>query len=142
MGVVKERLLNTHYMYYCLNCGKFLGNLMVRDSKGVQCPCGSKLITFLKKNYEDTKKALKKKLSNQPLNKEEEKEFKRLEQKAGMFLNYGYMAPYALAGRGVGTRNGLRILKGFYQTEEDFLKKIIKAEKNFVKTSKFWMKKK
>jgi len=142
MDVVKERLMNTHYMYYCLTCGKYLGSLMVRDSKGLKCTCGSKLVTFLKKYQEDATTALKKKLNKKPLNKEEEKVFKKLEDKANMFLNYGYMAPYALAGRGVGNRNGQRILKGFYKTEEDFLKKIIEAEKNFVKTKKFWMKKK
>ncbi len=138
MDVVKERLLNTQYMYYCLTCGSFVGKLMVRDSKGLKCSCGSRLITFLKKSHDDAVVALKKKLRKEPLSKAEEKEFKKLEQNAGMFLNYGYMAPYAIAGRGVGTRTALRILKGFYKTEEQFLKKIIEAEKNFIKTKKYW----
>ena len=98
----------------------------------------SKLVTFLRKNHENASTALKKKLRGQPLDKDEEKEFKKLEENAGMFLNYGHMAPYAMAGRGVGTKTALRILKGFYKTEEDFLKKIIDAEKNFVKTKKYW----
>jgi len=138
IDVVKERLLNTQYIYYCLTCGKFLGRLMVRDSKNLKCTCNSKLVTFLRKHHENATTALKKKLRNESLNKDEEKEFKKLEKNAGMFLNYGHIAPYAMAGRGVGTTTALRILKGFYKTEEDFLKKIIAAEKNFVKTKKYW----
>ncbi len=137
LDLVKERLLNTHYLFYCLVCGKYLGRLMVRDSKNLKCSCGSKLITFLKSN-ENSIFALRKHLTNKPLNKEEEKELKKLEQRANMYLSYDYMAPYTLAGRGVGVRTAQRILNGFYKTEQEFLRKIVEAEKNFIKTKKYW----
>ncbi|MFA5406101.1 MAG: DEAD/DEAH box helicase [Candidatus Nanoarchaeia archaeon] len=140
MDVVKERLLNTHYWYYCLNCGKFVGKLMVRDVKNLTCACGSKLITFFKQ-HENVKTALVKKMNNEPLTKEESKWYKNLEDRASMFINYDYMAPYTVSGRGVGVRTALRILKGFYKTEVEFLKRIIEAEKQFIKTKKYWMKK-
>lgn len=138
MDVVKERLLNTQYIYHCLNCGKHVGKLMVRDSKGIKCPCGSKLITFIKKTHENTIKILRKKLNNEALTSEESKEYKNLEQRANMFLTYDYMVPYAMSGRGIGITTAQRILKGYYKTEEDFLKKIIEAEKNFIKNKKYW----
>ncbi len=140
MDVVKERLLNTQYVYYCLSCGKFVGKLMVRDSKNIKCTCGSKLITFIKPHHDKAITALRKKVNNQPLTSDELKDYKKLEQNAELFLNYGFMAPYAMAGRGVGTRTAIRILKGFYKTETDFLKKIIEAERNFIKNKKYWAK--
>ncbi len=140
MDVVKERLLNTQYVYYCLSCGKFVGKLMVRDSRNIKCTCGSKLITFIKPHHDKAITALRKKVNNQPLTSDELKDYKKLEQNAELFLNYGFMAPYAMAGRGVGTRTAIRILKGFYKTETDFLKKIIEAERNFIKNKKYWSK--
>lgn len=137
LETVKERLLNTEYIYYCMHCGKYLGKLMVRDSKELKCTCGSKLITFLK-TYETSATALKKKLNKQPLTSEEAKEYKKIEERATMFLNYGHMAAYAIGGRGVGVATALRLLKGFYKTEDDFLKKIVEAEKNFIKNKKYW----
>ncbi|MBD3311977.1 DEAD/DEAH box helicase [archaeon] len=137
MDVVKERLMNKEYLYYCLNCGKYVGKLSVRHSKNLECKCGSKLITFLKKRSRGVT-ALKKRINNQALNTEEERQLKKLEVKANLYLNYDYMAPYAIAGRGVGPTTATRILKGFYQREEDFLKKIIKAEKRFIRTKKYW----
>jgi ATP-dependent Lhr-like helicase len=43
-----------------------------------------------------------------------------------------------LAGRGVGPDTAARVLSGFYDDEDEFLRDILSAEITYARTKKFW----
>jgi ATP-dependent Lhr-like helicase len=69
---------------------------------------------------------------------EEEKAIEaRLMKNANLVLSHGKKAVVALAGRGVGPEGAVRILATL--TDGDaFYREILKAERNFVRTHRFW----
>ena len=68
------------------------------------------------------------------------KEFKKEElfRLANLVMSYGKMAVYALSTYGIGAETAARILSKFYLTEDDFFKALIEAERNYVRTRRFW----
>jgi ATP-dependent Lhr-like helicase len=77
-------------------------------------------------------------LKKEDLSEEEEKEVKRAFKNASLVMKHGKKALLALAGRGVGPDTAARVLSGFYDTEDDFLRDILSAEIIYARTKKFW----
>jgi ATP-dependent Lhr-like helicase len=57
---------------------------------------------------------------------------------ANLVMEHGKRALVALSGRGVGPDTAARILSGFYDNEDEFLRDILSAEMNYARTKKFW----
>lgn len=61
-----------------------------------------------------------------------------LKFKAGLIRAYGKKALIALSTYGIGPKTADRILKKLHKDEQGFYLDLIEAQKNFVKTKKFW----
>jgi ATP-dependent Lhr-like helicase len=83
-------------------------------------------------------KELVKLLKKRNPNEEERKEIQRILKSANLVLEHGRKALVALSGRGVGPDTAARILSGFYDNEDEFLRDILSAEMNYARTKRFW----
>ncbi|HYM40434.1 MAG TPA: hypothetical protein VEY12_09915 [Thermoplasmata archaeon] len=63
---------------------------------------------------------------------------KRLFTNASLVMAHGRKAVLALMARGVGEETAARILRGYHETEEDFLRDLLAAEINYARTKRFW----
>lgn len=114
-----ERLKVEICRVYCVNCGasyrEIASNLTLRCLK-----CGSSMIAVLsdRKNYEPKKDDLF--------------------NIANLVRNYGMRGVYAMLTYGIGFKTAKKVLSGYYTTEEDFFKALLEAERNYVRTRKFW----
>lgn len=102
-----------------------------------ECPiCSSRLIAALKPWESDEIKLLKK---GEHLKTEEEKNrVKRIFRNANLVLSHGKQAVIALAARGLGPEIASRIIGKLPEDEEEFYREILKAERQYIKTKKFW----
>ncbi len=139
-SVFKHRLLNTRVRLVCMKCGEFSSTRTVRMiKKDPECPvCGSRFITVLKPHEKEKEKLIKKNVSEKELNEEERKKIERMENAADLVLTYGSKVITALAGRGVGPDTAIRVLAKQKESEDEFLKDILEAERNFAKNKRYW----
>ena len=119
----------------CLNCGS-QWRLKPREAgRFIVChSCGGQMIAALNGYNRDTIKLVKKK----DLKEDEEKEVRRLFKNASLVQSQGRRAMLAFAGRGIGADTAARIMAGFVQNEDDFLRDILNAEINYARTKRFW----
>lgn len=132
---LKKRLEDETLYLTCLNCRR-QWRLMPRDAGNrIRCAsCGASMVAALHEyNREDVKLLGKNKLTE-----EEKRELKRLYRNANLVREHGKKALVALAGRGIGPDTAARILSGFYDTEDDFLRDILSAEIAYARTRRFW----
>lgn len=136
----KRRLLATRVRLLCLNCGEYNVVKAVREiEQEPECPkCSSRLLAILRRYQINAVKIAKKKLSKKELNMEELKEFQNMRRSADLVLVYGKKGVLALAGRGIGPQTAARILSMLQPTKEKLLKDILEAEKEFIRTKKYW----
>jgi len=98
------------------------------------CPkCGARLIAALKPYEEDAYFAANKKKKTE----EERAIEQRLLKNANIILSSGKKAVIALSARGVGPENASRILATLAQ-DDAFYREILKAERTFIQTHRFW----
>ncbi len=135
LNAVRQRLENDHVILACMNCREWRSKTQVsRVPDPPRCPkCGARLVAALKPYEEHLFDLASKKKKT-----EEERNLElRLLRNANIVLSSGKKAVTALAARGVGPENASRILATL--TEGDaFYREIIKAERNFIRTHKFW----
>lgn len=135
LSAVRQRLENDHVILACMNCREWRSKTQVsRVPDPPQCPkCGARLVAALKPYEEHLFDIASKKKKT-----EDERNIEiRLLRNANIVLSSGKKAVTALAARGVGPENASRILATL--TEGDaFYREIIKAERNFIRTHKFW----
>lgn len=115
LNALKTRLEKKRFNLRCLYCKKWEGSgtPLTAPSK---CPnCGAKLIGVF---YERENK-------------------KAVNLSANLFLSYGRKALLTMAGRGVGPETASRILSRA-GNETELLKLILKAEKLYARTKRFW----
>jgi len=136
----KRRLLMARVRLLCVNCGKYTSIIPVKEiDEQPTCPkCGSVLIAVLGRRKRNAIDIVKKKLKKKELNEEETKEFQNIRRSADLVAVYGKRAAIALAGRGIGPQTAARILAKLHPTQEKFLKDVLAAEKEFVRTKKYW----
>ena len=98
------------------------------------CPkCGARLIAALKPYEEEYIKAVLKKDKS----KEERALEIRLLRNANIVLSSGKTAVTAFAARGVGPDSASRIIATMAKGD-DFYREILKAERNYIRTHRFW----
>ena len=135
LATLKRRLDQTDVMLACMKCRDWKSKTTVaRVPDRPQCPkCGARLIAAIKPYEEDSSAVLRKTKKNE----EERAIEQRLMKNANIVLSSGKKAIIALSGRGIGPEHASRILATL--TEGDaFYREILKAERNFVMTHRYW----
>src|SRR5512136_800725 len=136
LSTLMQRLDREEVVLCCLHCRKWHARTPVaRVPEKPQCPnCGARLIAAVKPYEEDLCTVV---LRRKPETEEEKAVQARLLRNANIVLSSGKKAVIALAGRGVGPEIASRILATL--TEGDaFYREILKAERNFIRTHRFW----
>ncbi len=139
-GLFRKRLLKTKMGLICMNCGEMFSSCSVGNLPGeIKCRCcGAKLIGYAPYRYaREAAKLTMKSLKGGKLTKEEKKHHQQMMDSASLILNHGKDAILALAGRGVGPKTAGRILRKDLKGK-DLLKEILKEEKRFARTKRFW----
>ncbi len=135
-----KRLLTTRVRLLCTNCADYTIVTAVKslDERPVCPKCGSQLIAVLRKGQIQVQKILKKRLKKKDLGADELKHLEATRRSADLVAVYGRRAAFVLAGRGIGPQTAARILARLHPTKEKLLRDILEAEKNFVRTKKYW----
>ncbi|WOF17306.1 DEAD/DEAH box helicase [Methanoplanus sp. FWC-SCC4] len=135
INTVRQRIENENIILLCMNCRKWKSKTTVgRVPDDIVCPlCGARLIAALKPYEEENIKAvLKKEKTNEERNIEI-----RLLRNANIVLSSGKNAVRALSARGVGPDSASRIIATM-SSGDAFYREILKAERNYIKTHRFW----
>jgi ATP-dependent Lhr-like helicase len=132
---LKKRLEEENLHMSCLNCGTQWRQRPKDVGRHIVCiNCGGRMVAALNEYNRGSIKLLRK----ERLEGEEEKELRRLYKNASLVQANGKRALLALAGRGIGTDTAARILGGYAENEDEFLRDILAAEINYARTKRFW----
>jgi ATP-dependent Lhr-like helicase len=135
---VRNRLLKKKVDLVCLNCGEVFHHRSIDSLEfPLQSNCGSWMLAYMGNKVDVLSQIVKKKLNRQPLDGSEKKFLTRSHQSAALIYSYGKRALVALNARGVGPRTAERILN-LELNDDEFIKEILRAEREFVRTSRFW----
>lgn len=117
----RERLEKEVVRVYCLNCKASYTERVGSFDRFTCIRCGSRMIAVFN-------------------SRRDVKDFRKNElfKLANLVMGYGKRAVYALSTYGIGADTAARILSRFYPAEDDFFKALIEAERNYVRTRKFW----
>ncbi len=135
ISTLKRRLDQQDVVLACMNCRSWKSKTVVSRVPDVPvCPnCGARLIAALKP-WEDGLYAVANKKKKTPEDRTVEI---RLVRNANIVLSSGKKAVIALSARGVGPENTSRILSTLAEGDL-FYREILKAERNYIKTNRFW----
>jgi ATP-dependent Lhr-like helicase len=136
---LKDRIMGDHVLLFCLNCKRYSAKKRVVDVDDPPvCPvCGSRFIAALKPwEREDME------LARHPekLKTEEERlRVRRVYRNGNIVLSHGKKAVIALASRGLGPESASRVIAKLKEDEDGFYRDILKAEREYVRTRRFWV---
>jgi ATP-dependent Lhr-like helicase len=138
--IFRNRLMNTKVRMLCISCGDYsLSNYVKNIEKEPRCnKCQSKLIAITKHHSIDAQKIVKKWLKGREMTEDEKQKLETLKRSADLCIVYGNLACIVLAGRGIGPATAFRILSKPRKDEDDLLKYILEAERQFIKNKRFW----
>ncbi len=136
----RRRLLGTKVRLVCVNCGEWSQTFSAGEvADSLKCgKCGSRLLASVSPKVAEAQKLVKKALKISDLSADEMRRWENLKGNAELFMTYKNKAAVALAARGVGPATARRILGKWYKDEDSFLRAILDAERQFVKTRQFW----
>jgi ATP-dependent helicase Lhr and Lhr-like helicase len=140
--LLKERLEKTKHRLICIRCGKWERLIETKEISGlISCKvCGSRLITATFSSDYDLTRIIANKLKGTKISTEEDHKFDRAWKVASLINNFGAKALLVLSGYGVGVDTAARILRNLVEDEE-ILKTIYNAERQYVTTRAFWKEK-
>ncbi len=142
LELFRERLLEHEVVLVCTNCGwnsKTKVSRLKERIKHWECPrCGSRMLAVAHPiDAEEFLPVLEKVRHGRPLNKKEERIYRRLLKAADLVDTYGFDAVLALASYGTGPDTAARIL-GQYKGDA-LLVALMEREKQFIRTRRFWV---
>jgi ATP-dependent Lhr-like helicase len=139
LRALKNRIQSRRITLYCAYCGKWHVSFTVKNiPENIECgKCGARMIAPLTYKAAESIKVFKKHKRKAPLSKEEKKEVKKIQDLGGLFLSYGKLLPEVLAARGIGGEIAKRVLRDS-RTEEELYRNILKSERNYARTKRFW----
>lgn len=136
LGGLKEEIYEKTAKFLCTYCHNLFYIPNKKLPEHITCPkCGSSMIAMI--NDLDTK-LLDKYLNKERLTKEEKKRIKDSLKTADLINVYGKRAVIALSVYGVGYETAKRILQKLHVNEEDLLRELLKAQREFIRTRRFW----
>jgi ATP-dependent Lhr-like helicase len=140
LDIFKKRLMEKKTKLVCLNCGKWSMTLRIKDvPEEIRCHnCRAKLIAACSPNLLEAEKIVQKSIQGKEMSNEEKSRLEKMRKISDLIIVYGRKAVVALAARGVGPKVAVRVLRNIYFNEDDFYKALLEAERNFVRTKKFW----
>jgi ATP-dependent Lhr-like helicase len=86
----------------------------------------------------DILKIIQKHLKKKHMTKDQQELFERAKKTVDLYMSYKRNAIIMLAGRGVGPFTAKKILRRYHETVEDLLEDVLEAERQFMKTKKYW----
>ncbi len=140
LNVLKKRLRNNQIKVFCLNCRDWSVLTRVRriSEEPVCKNCGASYLTLVPKRKNQLINSLKKRNKKIKTQNKEENNIKRAIDAGNLILTYGKKAIIAMSARGIGPATAKRILAKQYKEEEDFYREILKAERTYARTHRFW----
>jgi ATP-dependent Lhr-like helicase len=140
LEIFEKRLLGKKVRLVCLNCGQWSQMSIVRDLPNeIKCgKCNARLIGMTRESDTEAERVVRKKIKGVELTAEDAERLKRLSDSSDLIIVYGRKAVEALAVRGIGPMSAKRVLRGMYPSRDDFMKALLEAERQFIRTKKFW----
>ncbi len=137
--LVRGRLGKVRHRLVCLICGNWETVIRTNDvGEVISCPvCKSRLIADTFVGDEELRKIVRKKLKGVQLGKEEQRKFLAAWKTSSLIENFGKKAVVVLSGYGLGPDTAARVLRSS-PDDEQLLRNVYKAEKNYVRTRGFW----
>jgi ATP-dependent helicase Lhr and Lhr-like helicase len=119
--------------FACGYCGK-THSKKIYEVERVACPyCGSNQV-----GVGEFACIVEKKMKRKKLTADETKKIKEFQRTVSLYSAYGRRGVLALATFGVGPETASRILSRLQKTDAGLLRDLLDAQKNFIKTRKFW----
>ncbi len=141
LELFRNRLLNHEIVLVCTNCGWNSKTKVsrLRSITSRQCPrCGSKMLTVAHPiDAEEFLPVLERVRHGRPLERREERIYRKLLKAADLVDAYGFDAVLALASYGTGPDTAARIL-GQYNGDA-LLVALMERERQFIRTRRFWV---
>ena len=131
-------ILSKSAKFVCTYCGLVFSRRLseLRDVEEIKCgSCGSPMVSVYDDSY---KAAIDKKLAGKKLSKTERDAFNEAVKIAGLISSYGQRAAVALSVYGIGPASAARALMMRKGQERSFFIDLIEAQKNFIRTKKYW----
>ncbi len=130
----KRQLLEKMARLMCTYCGRILYGRLENLGKHIKChSCGSSLVGMAGEKEE---KAWKKGAGKRSA--EEKKIALEVMRTASLLNAYGRRGAIALSVYGVGPETAARVLLRMHQSEDLLLIDLLEAQKNFIKTKRYW----
>ncbi|AIU70699.1 large helicase [Thermococcus eurythermalis] len=142
LELFKKRLLDHEVVLVCTNCGwnsKTKVSRLEERIKYWECPrCGSRMLAVAHPiDAEEFLPVLEKVRHGKPLDKKEERVYRKLLKAADLIDSYGFDAVLALASYGTGPDTAARIL-GQYKGDA-LIVALMERERQFIRTRRFWV---
>ena len=141
---IEKRLRNTWIRLVCMRIGcEFEKTRRIETLEEIiECPeCHSRFIAIVHPNNTKIKKLLNRSVSKHPqhkLDRKEKKDLNTAKKTADLVLSFGKRDAFVLAGRGIGPRTAVRILREPHKDTEDLLASIYKHEAEFARNREYW----
>lgn len=131
-------ILSKSIKLLCTYCGFHFSRRLgeIKDSDRIACPsCSSPMITLYDDKY---LKIIEKRNASKRLTSSDRAVAREMLQYTSLIESYGPKAAIALSVYGIGPRSAARALMMLRRDERLFFIDLIEAQKNFVRTKKYW----